>query len=164
MSPRRHRREKRRPRRVLAWDERRAAYPQERRRASRRFRQAGTTRRRLKEKLTQCPLSWPIDHRHVTRYIWRMIKSFADKHTEQLWVTGKSRRLSPDIARRALHKLSAINATEQVDGLRVPPGNRLHALGSDRAGQYSISINDQWRICFRFQDGDAYDIEICDYH
>ena len=93
-----------------------------------------------------------------------MIKSFADKQTEQFWVTGKLRRLSPDIARRALRKLSAINAAEQVEDLRVPPGNRLHALGGDRAGHHSISINDQWRICFRFHGGDAYDVEICDYH
>ena len=93
-----------------------------------------------------------------------MVKSFADKQTEQFWVTGKLRRLSPDIARCALQKLSAINAAEHVEILRVPPGNRLHALGGDRAGQHSIAINDQWRICFRFQGGDAYDVEICDCH
>jgi len=93
-----------------------------------------------------------------------MIKTFADKQTEDFWVTGKPRRLPSDIARRALRKLTAINETTQVEFLRVPPGNRLHALEGDRAGQHSVSINDQWRICFRFEDGDAYDVEICDYH
>ena len=93
-----------------------------------------------------------------------MIKSFADKQTEQFWVTGQSRRLPPDIARRALRKLTAIEHAQQVEFLRVPPGNRLHLLEGNRVGQYSVSINDQWRICFRFDDGDAYDVEICHYH
>jgi proteic killer suppression protein len=93
-----------------------------------------------------------------------MIRTFADKQTEQFWVTGKIRRLPPDIVRRALRKLSAIDAAAEVEVLRVPPGNRLHSLEGDRAGQYSISVNDQWRICFRFEDGDAYDVEVCDYH
>jgi len=93
-----------------------------------------------------------------------MIKSFADKDTEQLWVTGNLRRLPPEIVRRALLKLSAIDAAAQVDILRVPPGNRLHKLDGDRVGQHSISINDQWRICFRFDNGDAHEVEICDYH
>ena len=93
-----------------------------------------------------------------------MIKTFADKPTEQFYVTGRSRRLPPDIARRALRKLTAVNETGEVETLRVPPGNRLHALEGDRAGQYSVSVNDQWRVCFRFEDGDAYDVEICDYH
>ena len=93
-----------------------------------------------------------------------MIKSFADKQTEQFWVTGRLGRLPPDIERRALRKLSAIDAVDQIESLRVPPGNRLHVLDGDRAGQDSISINDQWRICFRFHEGDAYDVEVCDYH
>ncbi|OIP91514.1 MAG: plasmid maintenance system killer [Syntrophobacteraceae bacterium CG2_30_61_12] len=93
-----------------------------------------------------------------------MIKSFADKDTEQLWVTGNLRRLPPEIVRRALLKLSAIDAAAQVDILRVPPGNRLHKLDGDRVGQHSISINDQWRICFRFDNGDAHEVEIRDYH
>lgn len=101
---------------------------------------------------------------HVTRYGWIVIKTFADKHTERFYVTGASRRVPPEVARRALRKLTAIDAAEQVELLRVPPGNKLHALGGDRAGCYSISVNDQWRICFRFEDGDAYDVEICDYH
>jgi proteic killer suppression protein len=93
-----------------------------------------------------------------------MIKPFADKQTEQFWLTGKLRRLPPDLARRALRKLTAVDAATDVKDLRVPPGNRLHALEADRVGQHAVWVNDQWRICFRFQDGDAYDAEICDYH
>ena len=93
-----------------------------------------------------------------------MIKSFADKRTQELYATGKVRRLPPDIARRAARKLEYIDLATQPDDLRVPPGNRLHELERERKGQYSISVNDQWRICFRFGDGDAYDVEITDYH
>ena len=93
-----------------------------------------------------------------------MIRSFADKQTEQFWVTGTLGRLPPDIERRALRKLSAIDAADRIESLRVPPGNRLHALEGGRSGQDSISVNDQWRVCFRFEDGDAFDVEICDYH
>lgn len=100
----------------------------------------------------------------MTQYIRSVIRSFADKPTEQFWVTGPLGRLPPDIERRALRKLSAIDATDQLESLRVPPGNRLHALEGDRAGQHSISVNDQWRVCFRSEDGDAFDVEICDYH
>jgi proteic killer suppression protein len=93
-----------------------------------------------------------------------VIKSFADHETQSLCVTGASRRLPPDVARRALRKLEYVDLASRLDDLRVPPGNRLHALEGDRNGQYSISINDQWRICFRFEDGDAHDVEITDYH
>ena len=93
-----------------------------------------------------------------------MTRSFADKQTEQFWVTGTLGRLPSDIERRALRKLSAIDATDQLESLRVPPGNRLHALEGGRTGQHSIPVNDQWRVCFRFEDGDAFDVEICDYH
>ncbi|MFA5844312.1 MAG: type II toxin-antitoxin system RelE/ParE family toxin [Coriobacteriia bacterium] len=93
-----------------------------------------------------------------------MIKTFADNRTQELYATGKSRRFPPDIARRATRKLEYVNAAICLDDLRVPPGNRLHALERDREGQHSISVNDQWRICFRFEDGDAYDVEITDYH
>jgi len=93
-----------------------------------------------------------------------VIRSFADRQTERLWVTGKSGRLAAEIERRALRKLSAIDAADQVETLRVPPGNRLHSLAGDRAGQHSISVNDEWRICFRFEEGDAYEVEVCDYH
>lgn len=93
-----------------------------------------------------------------------MIKSFADRATLELYTTGKSKRLPPDIAKRAGRKLEYVHLATRIDDLKVPPGNRLHALGSDRKGQYSVSVNDQWRICFRFVDGDAYDVEVCDYH
>ena len=100
----------------------------------------------------------------MTRYIRKVIRSFADRHTEWFWTTGSSGRLPPEIERRALRKLSALDAADQIETLRVPPGNRLHVLEGDRAGQHSISISDQWRICFVFRDGDAYDVEVCDYH
>ena len=93
-----------------------------------------------------------------------MIKSFADRRTEELYRTGKAKRVPPDIARRALRKLEALQVAAVLADLRVPPGNRLHALRGDRVGQRAIAVNDQWRICFRFEDGDAYDVEFCDYH
>ena len=93
-----------------------------------------------------------------------MIKTFADRHTQELYTTGKSKRFPPDIAKRAARKLEYIDLATRLDDLKVPPGNRLHELERDRMGQYAISVNDQWRICFRFIDGDAYDVEITDYH
>ena len=93
-----------------------------------------------------------------------MIKTFVDKWAQELFATGKSRRLPPEILRRALRKLEQIDAANVLSDLRVPPSNRLHALGGDREGQYSISINDQWRICFRFIDRETHDVEVCDYH
>jgi toxin HigB-1 len=93
-----------------------------------------------------------------------VIKTFADRRTEELFRTGKAKGVPPDVERRALRKLDAVHAAAQVSDLRVPPGNRLHALKDDRAGQHAIAVNDQWRICFRFEKGDAYDVEFCDYH
>jgi len=93
-----------------------------------------------------------------------MIKTFADRRTQQLYVTGRAKRFPPDIAKRSARKLEYLDLATCLDDLRVPLGNRLHALEGNRKGQYSISINDQWRICFRFDDGDVYDVEICDYH
>lgn len=101
---------------------------------------------------------------NVTRYNHVMIKSFADRRTQELYVSGKSARFPVDIARRATRKLEYIDLANRLEDLRVPSGNRLHQLERDRKGQHSISINDQWRICFRFVDGDAYDVEITDYH
>lgn len=92
-----------------------------------------------------------------------MIRSFADDETYSLYLTGKSRRLPPEIVRRAVRKLEYIDLAGQIEDLRVPPGNRFHALEGDRKGQYAISVNDQWRICSRFIDGDALDVEITDY-
>ena len=93
-----------------------------------------------------------------------MIKTFADKQTQHLYLTGKARRVPPEVAKRAARKLEQVNAAALVEDLKVPPGNRLHLLEGDRQGQYSISVNDQFRLCFRFADGDAYDVEFCDYH
>ena len=93
-----------------------------------------------------------------------MIKTFADRLTKELYTTGKSKRFPPDIAKRAARKLEYLDLAVRLEDLRVPPSNRLHTLSKDRRGQYSISINDQWRICFRFVEGDAYDVEVCDYH
>ena len=93
-----------------------------------------------------------------------MIKTFADKQTQQLYLSGTARRVPPDVVKRVARKLEQVNAAVNVEDLRVPRGNRLHALEDDRKGQFSISVNDQWRICFRFEDGDAFDVEFCDYH
>ena len=93
-----------------------------------------------------------------------MIKTFADKRTQELFVTGKATRFPVDVARRAARKLEYVDLATSLADLKVPPGNRLHALKDDRRGQYAIAVNDQWRVCFRFVDGDAYDVEICDYH
>jgi proteic killer suppression protein len=93
-----------------------------------------------------------------------VIKTFTDRHTQEVYATGKSKRFPPDIAKRAMRKLEYIDLATRLDDLKVPPGNRLHELEHDRTGQHSISVNDQWRICFRFVDGDAYDVEITDYH
>jgi proteic killer suppression protein len=93
-----------------------------------------------------------------------MIKTFADRDTQELYVTGTSNRWPPDIRKRAVRKLEYLDLAVLLKDLKVPRGNRLHALSGDRRGQHSISINDQWRICFRFKDGDAFDVEICDHH
>jgi len=97
-------------------------------------------------------------------YIAGVIKNFADTETEHLFATGKSRRLPPDILRRAVMRLTQLDAATRVEDLRMPPSNRLEALSGNRTGQWSIRINDQWRLCFRFVDSDALDVEIADYH
>jgi toxin HigB-1 len=93
-----------------------------------------------------------------------MIKTFADRHTQELYEEGRSGRFPPEIWRRAVLKLEYLDLATRLEDLRVPPSNRLHQLGKDRRGQFSISVNDQWRICFRFLDADAYDVELTDYH
>jgi toxin HigB-1 len=93
-----------------------------------------------------------------------VIKTFADRRTQELYATGKAKRFPADVAKRASRKLEYLDLATKLEDLRTPPGNRLHELKGDRKGQYSISVNDQWRICFRFLDGDVYDVEICDYH
>jgi proteic killer suppression protein len=93
-----------------------------------------------------------------------MIESFADGETETIWLGRRSRRLPPDIQAVALRKLRMLNQARALSDLRVPPGNRLEALKGDRAGQHSIRINGQWRICFRWKDGGVADVGIADYH
>ena len=100
----------------------------------------------------------------MTDYTLLVIKTFANKDIQLLFIKGKSKRLPSDLVRRAIRRLEYIHYAASLKDLRVPPSNRLHALKGDRKGQHSISVNEQWRICFRFIDGDAYDVEITDYH
>ena len=93
-----------------------------------------------------------------------MILSFACAETERVFRAELSRRFPPDIQRRARRKLLLLHAATELRQLAVPPGNRLEALKSDRAGQHSIRVNDQWRICFRWREGNADAVEIVDYH
>ena len=93
-----------------------------------------------------------------------MIRNFADRETETIWNGERSRRLPGDIQPVALRKLRLLNQAVVLGDLRVPPGNRLEALRGGRAGQHSIRINDQWRICFRWTEGGPADVEIVDYH
>ena len=93
-----------------------------------------------------------------------MIRSFRDRDTARLFDRQAIRRLGADVQRVALRKLRQLDAAVQLEDLRVPPGNRLERLHGDRAGQHSIRINDQWRLCFRWSGSDAYDVEIVDYH
>ena len=93
-----------------------------------------------------------------------MIRSFADKRTEGLFKFDTPWGVPPDLIRRAKRKLNALHVATRLADLATTSGNRLHSLRGDREGQYAIAVNDQWRICFRFVDGDAYDVEFCDYH
>jgi proteic killer suppression protein len=93
-----------------------------------------------------------------------MIKTFRDKETEKIFDRFVSRKLPQNIQHLARRKLIILDAATELNALRVPPGNRIEALKGDRKGQHSIRINDQWRICFKWKAGDAYDVEIVDYH
>ena len=93
-----------------------------------------------------------------------MIRSFACKHTERIWNGFGVRAFPGDMQERALRKLRQLDAAQTVDDLRNPPGNRLEPLKGDRKGQMSIRINEQWRICFRWKDNEAHQVEIVDYH
>ena len=93
-----------------------------------------------------------------------MIESFASDETERLFATGKSRRLSPEILKRAVMRLTQLHAAVEVNDLRMPPSNHLEALTGDLSGKWSVRVNDRWRLCFRFEHGQAYDVEIVDYH
>lgn len=93
-----------------------------------------------------------------------MIKSFRDKRTATLFAGKQVPKLPSELQRRTLNKLRIIDKSQQLDELRIPPGNRLESLSGDRQGQHSIRINDQWRICLRWEGTDAYEVEITDYH
>ena len=93
-----------------------------------------------------------------------MIKTFRDEDTESIFARRFSKRFPIDLHKTAWRKLAILDAAERLDDLHVPPGNRLEKLSGDRNGQYSIRINDQWRICFQWREGNAYEVEITDYH
>ena len=93
-----------------------------------------------------------------------MIRSFKDREAERIFARHRSRTLPSDIQQVALRKLRMLNRAVTLQDLRVPPANRLEKLSGDRAGQYSIRINDRWRICFEWRGGDAYNVDIVDYH
>lgn len=93
-----------------------------------------------------------------------VIKTFKDAETEKIYQRERSRKLPSDIQQVALRKLRMINNSINLNDLRVPPANRLEKLSSNRQGQYSIRINDQWRICFEWRGSDAFNVEITDYH
>ena len=93
-----------------------------------------------------------------------MIKNFANAETKKIWNEERSRRLPQDIQQRALNRLAVLSQARDLNDLLVPPANRLEVLSGNRKGQHSIRINQQWRICFRWEAGDAYDVEIVDYH
>ncbi len=93
-----------------------------------------------------------------------MIRTFADRETERFYTAGGSRRLPTELRKRAAMRLLQLNAAARIDDLRLPPSNRLERLHGDRAGQWSMRINDQWRVCFSFKNGDAFDVGIVDYH
>ena len=93
-----------------------------------------------------------------------MILSFGDKETREFFKKGKSRKIPSDIQRRAYRKLEMIDKAETIEDLKYPPGNRLEVLKGDKAGYYSLRINEQWRITFKFENANAYEVKIEDYH
>ena len=105
-----------------------------------------------------------LDVINAWHYYNTVIRSFKDPDAERIFKRERSRKLSQNIQRTALKKLLVLDAADALADLRIPPGNRLEKLSGDRKGQHSIRINDQWRICFRWRNGDALDVEIADYH
>jgi proteic killer suppression protein len=93
-----------------------------------------------------------------------VIRSFRDRDTERLFYREPVRKWGPEVQRVGLRKLRILDAATSIDDLGVPPGNRLEKLRGDRVGQWSIRVNDQWRLCFEWRDGDAYEVELVDYH
>jgi proteic killer suppression protein len=99
-----------------------------------------------------------------SRYTDQVLRTFRDKDAERIWQRGRSKRLDQATQRAALRKLLILDAADQLGDLRVPPGNRLEKLRGDRANTYSVRVNDQWRICFRWTPAGPEDVEIVDYH
>lgn len=93
-----------------------------------------------------------------------VIRSFANAETERFFATGKSRRLPTEILKRAAMRIGQVDAATRIEDLRLPPSNQLEKLSGDRDGQWSIRINGQWRVCFRFEGGHAFELEVVDYH
>jgi proteic killer suppression protein len=93
-----------------------------------------------------------------------MIRTFSDKVTAAIFVGQRAKRVPPDVQHRARTKLVMLDAAHSLDDLKIPPANRLEALKGDRKGQWSIRVNDQWRICFKWRGIDAFDVEFTDYH
>lgn len=115
--------------------------------------------------LTVVALRLDLSTQHnATRYAVRVIRSFGNALTECLWSRDRTKKLDPRIERTALRKLAMLDAAEALEDLRVPPGNRLEAMRGDRAGQHSIRINQQWRICFVWTTAGPENVEIVDYH
>ena len=117
---------------------------------------------------TSHPVAWlGACHEHKRKqivYNLSMIRSFADRESESLFRTGKSRRFPPDILRRAMLRLNQLEHATLVDDMRFPPSNRLESLRGDKDGLWSTRVNNQWRVCFRFVDGEVFEVEIVDYH
>ncbi len=105
-----------------------------------------------------------FDSSNAICYYFCMIKSFSSKETQKIWEGQFSKKLPPDIQRIARRKLRMLNNSRIINDLKVPPANNLEQLKGNRKGQYSIRINDQWRICFTWKNEDCYDVEIVDYH
>jgi len=110
--------------------------------------------------------AYPLDNTNVCRYYYLVIKDFANKETAAVFANARVRRLGVELLllQSARRKLMQTNRVEAVDELRIPPGNRLEKLSGNRDGQWSIRVNDQWRVCFEWRDGHAWNVEIVDYH
>jgi len=106
----------------------------------------------------------PLTIVNILFILLTMIRTFADVDSERLFNTGKSKKYPPDIIKRAVKRLTQLDAATSLEDLRMPPSNHLESLSGKRAGQHSIRINDQWRLCFRFKNGEAFVVEIADYH
>jgi proteic killer suppression protein len=109
-------------------------------------------------------VTFPLDGHGALRYSWAVIRSFKCRDTQRLFRRERVGRWSPDVQERVRIKLVMLNAATSLDDLRSPPGNRLERLRGNRAGQHSIRVNAQWRLCFRWQSRDAHDVELVDYH